>query len=501
MAKKTLIVVLGNQLFPLSHYAPWVKEGAAFFMAEDHGLCTHFQYHHHKLILFLAAMRHYADALQSQGWSLTYHRLTEDHQDLSYIDKLAQTVEEQNITHIRMVEIEDRFMEERIQAFCKKNDVALTLEPSPMFLCSRALFASYLKEHNKPFMKTFYEKMRRHTGVLMTQADQPEKGQYSFDADNRKKLPKDISFPKRLTFEPSEHVRAVETLCKTLFANHPGKGQPFEWAVTRHDALKVLTQFVEKKLLQFGDYQDAITTRDDDVFHSMLSPYINMGLLTPKEVLDAVLKAYKKDQAPINAVEGFVRQVLGWREFVRGIYQHFDDKQQGANFFKARRSLTDAWYEGSTGIPPLDDVIQKTQRKAYAHHIERLMIVGNMMVLCEIEPKQAFAWFMEMFVDSSDWVMGPNVFGMALFSDGGLFATKPYICGSNYWLKMTRSYKKDAWCDTVDGLYWRMIDRHKDFYASNPRLSMMVRTLDRLSKERKAHIFKQADAFLAQHTA
>jgi deoxyribodipyrimidine photolyase-related protein len=194
-----------------------------------------------------------------------------------------------------------------------------------------------------------------------------------------------------------------------------------------------------------------------------------------------------------------VRQVIGWREFVRGIYQNFSQRQEAGNFWGHERSLTAHWYQGTTGIPPLDDAIKTALELGWAHHIPRLMVLGNLMTLCEIKPVQAHRWFMEMFVDSANWVMGPNVYGMALFSDGGIFATKPYICGSNYLLKMS-DYKKGEWCDTVDGLYWRFIEKHLDFFTTNPRLAVMARALERIQPERRQRISAAAEAFLADYT-
>jgi deoxyribodipyrimidine photolyase-related protein len=243
------------------------------------------------------------------------------------------------------------------------------------------------------------------------------------------------------------------------------------------------------RLSLFGDYEDALTPDSDFVFHSALTPYLNTGLLTPKGVIQAALTSYKNKQAPLNSVEGFVRQVMGWREFIRGIYHNFDNKQQTSNFWNSNRKLGSLWYKGNSGIPVLDHAIEKVNRTAYTHHIERLMVIGNLMLLCEIHPTEVHRWFMEMYIDSADWVMGPNVYGMALFSDGGIFATKPYICGSNYFLKMS-SYQKGDWCDKVDGLYWSFIERNRSFFEKNPRLMMMTKTLDRMDKTRKAKIYR-----------
>ena len=195
------------------------------------------------------------------------------------------------------------------------------------------------------------------------------------------------------------------------------------------------------------------------------------------------LKTAKDEKVPLNSCEGFIRQIIGWREFIRGIYQHYSEKQEASNHFNHHKKLTALWYKGDTGIAPLDDVINKVLKYGYAHHIERLMVVGSLMLLLEVDPQEAHAWFMEMFIDSSDWVMGPNVYGMALFSDGGLFATKPYICGSNYYRKMA-GYKEGDWFDGVDGLYWTFIKKNKETFARNPRMSMMVRTLEKIPAAR-----------------
>jgi deoxyribodipyrimidine photolyase-related protein len=208
----------------------------------------------------------------------------------------------------------------------------------------------------------------------------------------------------------------------------------------------------------------------------------------------------RAEHIPLQSLEGFVRQVIGWREFVRGIYRTYSDEQDRTNFWSHKRGLTKAWYDGTTGIPPLDDTIQSVQTLGWAHHIPRLMVLGNLMTLCEIRPNEAHRWFMEMFVDSSEWVMGPNVYGMGLFSDGGIFATKPYICGSNYLLKMS-DYGKGPWCDIVDGLYWRFIEKHRTFFTQNPRLALMPRALDRLRADRRSRIFQAANEFLNANTA
>lgn len=253
--------------------------------------------------------------------------------------------------------------------------------------------------------------------------------------------------------------------------------------VDRVAARRWLLTFLKERLYEFGPYEDAIAPQSEFVFHSVLTPFLNCGLLTPAEVVKTTLAYVEKNEIPLASLEGFIRQVIGWREFIRGIYQNFSEKQDIEIFWKHTHKLSDRWYRGETGIPPLDETLRRVLKRGYAHHIERLMIVGSLMLLLEVDPKEAHRWFMEMFVDSSDWVMGPNVYGMALFSDGGIFATKPYICGSNYLRKMG-GYAKGDWCDGVDGLYWQFIKKHEDFFLKNPRLSMMARSCQKITPER-----------------
>jgi deoxyribodipyrimidine photolyase-related protein len=247
-----------------------------------------------------------------------------------------------------------------------------------------------------------------------------------------------------------------------------------------------------ERLYDFGTYEAAISSVEPSVFNSVLSPLLNIGLLTPMEIVENALDT---PGIPINSLEGFIRQLIGWREFVKGIDECFGKKQSDCNFFGHHRRLKDIWWTGETGLLPLDTAIKRALRYGYCHHIERLMILSNAMLLLEVDPQEVYRWFMEMFVDSADWVMGPNVYGMGQFSDGGIFATKPYICGSNYICKMSDYSKDREWCDVFDGLYWMFIDKRRDFFGKQPRLNMMVRTLDRMSDEKKQHLFQCAENF------
>jgi len=489
-----MLVILGNQLFAPAHLP--APSDRPVFMAEDVGLCTYERHHQQKIVLFLAAMRAYADELRAAGYDLHYE-LLDTADPRPYEEKLNAARKSVGATEVVHFEIEDKAMEQRLISFAKDNDLDRKELPSPMFTCGRDDFREFATGRSKLLMAEFYKQQRRRLDVLIGEDGEPVGGQWSFDADNRKKLPKDMTLPDMPWLEPSGHATDVIEIVKKAFADHPGKASEFCWPTTREQAQAWLDDFIDHRLEPFGPYEDAMTTRSSTLFHSVLSPCMNLGLLTPDEIMARVLE--KGADIPLQSLEGFVRQVIGWREFVRGVYREYSDKQDESNFWGHERELTEAWYEGTTGIPPLDDTIRTARRLGWTHHIPRLMVLGNLMTLCEIRPQSAHRWFMEMFVDSSEWVMGPNVYGMALFSDGGLFATKPYICGSNYLLKMS-DYGKGDWCDVVDGLYWRFIERHRDFFEGNPRLALMPRALDRLDADRQQRIFAAAEEFVEQYT-
>jgi deoxyribodipyrimidine photolyase-related protein len=485
------VLVLGNQLF--APESSCIEMGDSVFMAEDYGLCTHFRYHKHKLIFFLAAMRHYRDELrQALGAKVHYAELDAQSYQQSFEEKLSQYVAEHSVDELHTYQIEDKFFEERIMKWAKQACVRLELHESPMFLISRERFKKYADSVKKPFMKSFYEQLRREQNVLMSPEGKPLGGKYSFDAENRKKLPKTIAIPEVSLESASPHIEDVKVLVEKLFAEHPGRVDEFWVPVTRTGARLWTQKFIEERFYAFGDFEDAISQKTPFLFHSGVSPLLNIGLITPQELLELLAPC---EEIPLNSREGLVRQVLGWREFIRGIYQEHSVVQETTNFWQHHRTLRSCWYTAKTGMPPLDDAIQKAVRYGYNHHIERLMIISNVMLLCNVDPKEVHRWFMEMYVDSSDWVMGPNVYGMGQFSDGGIFATKPYLCGSNYIRKMSSDYAVGEWCDELDGLYWRFIDENRSFFAKNPRLSAMVGNLDRMDSERKERIFRAGLAF------
>ncbi len=493
-----LFIILGNQLFPLKYLSRF-KEDHLFFIAEDEGLCTYEKHHKHKILLFLSSMRSYADKLNKNKFKLDYVKIEDKEFKYDYLKKLKKIIVKKKIKEVLSFEIEDKFFEKKISQFLKKEKIEWKIIQTPMFLNSRDEFKNYLQKSKKPFMASFYKEVRKKSGILIDMDGKPEGGKWSFDEDNRNKLPKNISIPKFPKIIETNHTKKLKPIIERLFKDHPGSTDNFWFATNYEDVVKLLNFFIKEKINLFGDYEDAVNQKDKILFHSALSPYINLGLITPEFIIQKILEFHKKNKIRLNSLEGHIRQVIGWREFMRGIYQNYSLEMESRNFFNQNRKMKKSWYEGTTGLPPLDYAINNAINNGWSHHIERLMILSNIMNLCEIKPKIVYKWFMEMFVDSSDWVMVPNVYGMGLFSDGGIFATKPYICGSSYFMKMM-DFQKGDWCNIMDGLYWRFINRNKNYFLKNPRLSMMVRIFDKMKTERKKLILFEAEKFINKNT-
>ena len=495
MKSDGLLIVLGDQLFPLE-YLRQVK-CSRVFMAEDLGLCTESKHHKLKILMFFTAMREYRDTLIKSGFEVFYHSISEPNFADSFQQKLDNIIITQQITEVNYFEIDDQLFDKKIEQFRSNSSVKWVLHPSPKFLCSRKKFLDFAKGKKSLRMASFYQMMRRDLNVLMIDA-QPAGGRWSFDEENRKKLPSGIHLPDVPRTSLSSEKKLLSDIEK-CFPDHPGSMSNLWMPTTRDQSISWLDNFLTHKFVNFGTYEDAIHDENNFLFHSALSTSLNMGLLTPTEVLQRSIDFYENNDIPINSFEGFVRQLIGWREFIRGVYDLKREEQINSNFWGHTRRLTSDWYEGTTGIPPLDDAVRNCKEFGYTHHIPRLMIIANLMTLARIDPKDVYSWFMEMFVDSADWVMVPNVFGMGTFADGGIFSTKPYICGSNYIIKMS-NYKKGPWSDVVDGLYWRFVYDNVEVFKNNPRSSFMTKTLERIGSKRREYIFALAEDFISRKT-
>jgi len=492
--KQSLFLIMGSHLFPVKHLRNLSHKN--ILMIEGFDLCTRFRYHKKRLVFILEAMRNHADLLREHGFNVTYIALKKTGVQKSFFWHLQEHLKRQKFKRLESYEIEDRFFRKKLAELVKKNKLEWTTHQSPMFLHSKDEFLAYFNSVKHPRLRFFYENERKKRNILMHE-NHPIGGQFSFDRENRKRLPKSISIPALPSAEQTKHHQSVCHIVDRLFTNHPGTTHGFWLPVSRSGARKWFQVFLEQRLVEFGPYEDFISFESPFLFHSALSPLLNIGLITPKEVIETSLE---QKGIPLNSIEGFVRQILGWREFIRGIDECFGKQQEKTNFFENDRRLKPCWWKGETGLLPVDHCIKKAIQYGYCHHIERLMILSNVMLLLEVHPKEVYRWFMEMFVDSADWVMGPNVYGMGQFSDGGIFATKPYVCSSNYLRKMS-DFPKGDWCDIFDGLYWKFIDSRRNFFRSQPRLNMMLKTLSRMSKKRRRHLFSLAEKFQRNTTS
>ncbi len=469
-------MILGDQLFKGS---PGMPPDCPIFMREDLGLATRYRHHQQKLVLFFSAMRHFA---ASCGRQVIYQTLGSD--SLTFTEALVKTCQEQSITKVWLYPSSDPF-ELDLGSFGIETTV---VSHNPMFVTPKLEWQSYTGTTKRRQMADFYIWQRKRMNILLTLDCGPVGGKWSFDAENQKRLPVTVIPAAVQMVEPDLVTTEVISLISKWFPEHPGDARDFCYAVTHEGAEAWLDQFLVERLGLFGDFEDAMPQRERTIFHSILTPYLNCGLLTPDQVIEATVDL----DVPLNSKEGFLRQIIGWREFVFGMSGEYETVP---NYFGHERRLGRAWYEGTTGLPPVDLAIRRAKRYGYCHHIERLMVLGAVMLMSEIHPEDIYTWFMEMFIDSAEWVMKPNVFGMSQYADGGLFATKPYICGSAYILKMS-DWVKGPWCDVWDGLYWRFIQRNMQTFARNPRMAVMVQMAEKLDPSRKKRIFAAAEAFI-----
>lgn len=464
-------------------------------MVEDAQLCERRAYHQQKLTLVLGAMRCYAKRLQDCGISVHYWQLSQECSLASAVASLPG-LPSHGLTGYEPHSVGQAAW---IEAACRIAKCDWRPKASPGFLTDTQTFSRLAGERLPLQMGRFYKAQRQRLSVLLTASGKPVGGHWSFDEDNRRKLPKTQAAPMLPKIKMNPATAGVAEEISARYPDNMGQARQLWLPTDRDGALQWLADFLRERLVGFGTYEDAMSQRSWSLFHSTLSPLLNIGLLTPREILDETLVYAEANAVPINDLEGFVRQLIGWREFVNGVYVNHGGEMRIANTRKQARHMRPSWLAGELGIPPFDEAIATLKRTGWNHHIERLMVIANLMNLAEIEPTEVFEFFMANYVDAYDWVMVPNVYGMGLNSDQNTFATKPYICGSNYWLKMS-DYKKGVWCDVVDGLYWKFVERHRSVLGANPRTAMMLANLDRLKSDRKQTIFDAADRFLERHT-
>jgi len=462
-----MIVLLPNQLFPENE----LPENEVTLIEHEKYFQSNF--HSQKLILHRASMEAYSDELEADyiEFGDDYSSLFEDFDELKIFDPVDH-------------EILDEFKE-----LADENDCELIVLESPMFMASRKFNRDYFEE-NKIFQLSYYKEMRRKHDVLVEDGD-PVGGKWSFDPDNRKKLPKDMETPDIPEFS-NKYVEEASSYVESNFPDAVGSSESFFWPTKRDEALEMLDDFLEKRMENFGDYQDAFEKDLEFGFHSLLSSSLNIGLITPEEVIEKTLEKHDEKDFPMNCLEGFIRQILGWREFIRAMYQLHPEMEE-ENFFEASNDMPEEFYTGETNLPTVDYAIEHAKENAYCHHIERLMVLSNSMLLLEIDPDEVYDWFMEMFIDSYEWVMMPNIYGMGQYAWPEMM-TKPYISSSNYINKMSH-YEGGDWEEKWDGLYWNFISEHEEKISDINRMGFMTSTLNRMNDETVNEHISNAEEF------
>jgi len=458
---KEALIIFPNQLFKKN---PGLKKGRTIFLIEEPKYFTAFKFHKKKLVLLRASMKYYYDFLESKGYTVIY---------VDYNKKID--LKKYNCFMLDPVdhELEQKYKAEIIE--------------TPGFLNTKKEIASFFNNKRRYSMASFYIDQRKKQNILVENGG-PVGGKWSFDKENRLKIPKGMKIPSIPTIGINNYVNEAKVYVETYFSNNYGDTDNFIYPTTYKEAEKWLDYFLLHKLENFGSYEDAIQEKEAFLFHSVLSPLMNIGLLTPKKVIEKTVDYAKKKKIPLNSLEGFIRQIIGWREFVRAIYLLEGSKEKKMNFWHHKRKLSKAFYLAQTGIAPVDDVIKRVITYGYCHHIERLMVLGNFMLLTKTDPNWVYKWFMELFIDAYEWVMIPNVYGMSQYADGGMITTKPYISSSNYIRKMS-NFRAGDWCKIWDGLYWNFIYTHKKFFKKLPRMAIMVFLLKKMDQKRlKFHL-------------
>jgi deoxyribodipyrimidine photolyase-related protein len=483
-------VILPNQLF---------KENSAIqlnrpvYLIEEWHYFNQYPFHKEKLVLHRASMKFYEQYLKELGFLIHYIEAT---QPQNKCELLIQHLHDNGITQIHIVDPVDDWIVRKIKSSCALNEIALVIYDNPNFLNTIQGVDPFFAKKKTYFQTDFYTAQRKARNILIEKDGKPVGGKWTYDAENRVKFPKKEAPPKLPTAPSNEYLKEAKAYVQQYYPNNYGSmNENHLFAINFNDSEKWLATFLHDRFEKFGIYEDAIVAKEYVLNHSVLSPMLNIGLLNPQQIIDHALAYANKNDIPLNSLEGFIRQIMGWREFIRIVYEREGSKQRTTNYWKFTRKIPASFWDGTTGIAPIDITIKKVLETGYCHHIERLMVLGNFMLLCEFDPNEVHKWFMELFIDAYDWVMVPNVYGMTQFADGGLMTTKPYISGSNYLMKMS-DYEKGEWQAIWDGLFWRFMHVHRTFFLSNPRIGMLVHTFDKMNPEKQALHLNNANKFL-----
>jgi deoxyribodipyrimidine photolyase-related protein len=493
----SIVVVLGDQLDEASTaFDGFDPARDIVWMAEVPAEACYVWSHRARIAVFLSAMRHFRDALRARGWTVRYHE-TGTHPHDSLADALAADLPALEPDMLIAVEPGEHRLQAALAEVAAHCDIPLEWREDRHFICSRREFEHWMRGRKQPRLEHFYRWMRARTGWLM-QGAEPAGGQWNFDADNRQSFGKEGPgrVPAPLTFPPDSVTQTVLKQVAACYPDHPGELDTFDWPVTRDEALEALNDFVEHRLPRFGQWQDAMWTSQPWLYHSRLSCALNLKLLDPREVCEAALRAYEAGEVPLTAVEGFVRQILGWREYVRGLYFHRMPGYLDENALGAQQPLPRFYWTGDTDMVCLAETVGQTLRHGYAHHIQRLMVTGLFALLLGVQPRRVHEWYLAVYVDAVEWVEAPNTIGMSQYADGGFMASKPYVASGKYIDRMSnycRGCRYDPAAATgpracpFTTLYWDFLDRHQHRFAAHPRLKMQLNNLRRKSDgDRKA---------------
>lgn len=504
LVKPKLLIILGDQLDlnskALRDLNPKTDQ---LWMAEVPEESKHVWSHKSRIILFLSAMRHFRDELKNSGYKIIYQEITSANPQENIGDALLRSLKKQPCREVRVVEPGDYRVHLQLQAACKKAAVPLVVLPDDSFLMTTQEFAAYAGERKGLRMEFFYRTMRKRHSILM-EGETPAGGSWNYDRENRESLGKEGTLGNfsHLQFKPDPLTRQVIGEVKNLFSDHPGSLEHFDWPVSREQALELLEDFIKNHLADFGRYQDAMWSGQPFLHHSKIAAALNLKLIMPLEVIKKVEQAYRKKKVNIASAEGFIRQVLGWREYVRGIYHLYMPEYLERNALKAQAPLPEFFWSGKTEMNCLREVIEQTLTLGYAHHIQRLMVTGLYCLLLGVNPKSVHEWYLAVYVDAVEWVELPNTLGMSQYADGGVMASKPYIASGKYIQRMSNycqncKYRPEQATGEeacpFTTLYWDFVRRHRSLLKGNPRLGAQLKNWDSMDKAKKAEIELRAN--------
>lgn len=496
-------LILGDQLSEhIATLKALDKDQDIILMAELVEEATYVKHHPQKISLIFSAMRHFAKSLKAQGWKIRYQAFDRTQSAQSFVDFVQAQLEKNSADALVITESGEFRLQQAIETtWSSQLQIPIHILRDDRFFCSKNEFKQWGSSSRILRMEFFYRKLRQKTGYLMD-GNKPVGGKWNYDIENRQAWNAQDSIPVALEFDRDQIDLDVIELVKAEFQDHIGQINHFNWATTRQQALQALDYFIQHQLIHFGQYQDAMVHNQDYMFHSLLAPYLNCGLLSPKEVCDAAQQAYFEDRVPLNTAEGFIRQILGWREFIRGIYWLKMPSYSELNELQADRELPAYFWTANTKMECMRECLRNSLENAYAHHIQRLMVIGNFTLLNGISPKQVNDWYLSVYADAFEWVQLPNTHGMVLFADGGLVASKPYAASGNYIHRMSNycqnchynvKTKTEQDSCPFNSLYWNFLAKHRVLFSSNPRMSIMYKQWDKLNLDDQNTILTHAD--------